>query len=229
MAMLNTPLFDSLAKEKKELLSTYLTKVLKANERINLTRIENFEEGMLLHIEDSLTALPELNSAPNGPYADLGSGGGFPGVPLAICSERMTTLVDSRAKKMVTVETILEDMGLNETVTTYSGRAELLARFKRNEYSVITARALSKISVLMELSSPLLRNYGHLICYKANVDEEEYQHARNLEKKLNMKLASDRSFKLGEEYERRILVFEKRGEARVKLPRLEGAAQKQPL
>ena len=226
---MNTPLFDSQDEEKRELLSQYLLKVLEVNKSINLTRIDGYEEGMLLHIEDSLTALPEMNSAPDGNYADIGSGGGFPGVPLSICTCRKTTLVDSRAKKMASVEKVLIEMGLNETISTYSGRAELLARKRRNEFAVITARALSKISVLMELSNPLLKRNGHLICYKAHVEDDEFAHARELEERLRMKLVSDRSFRLNEEYERRILVFEKTGEAKVKLPRMEGAAQKQPL
>lgn len=184
---------------------------------------------MVLHVEDSLAALPELNDAPEGRYADLGSGGGFPGVPLAIASGRDTLLVDSREKKMKLVQGVLEDMGLAGQIETYAGRAELLARSHAGEFAVVTARALAQLSVLLELASPLLQRKGHLICYKANIKEDELLHVREVERKTGMKLVSDREFVLAEKYTRRILVFEKTTKPGMKLPRAEGAAQKNPL
>ena len=223
------PLYHSLSQEKQELLLSHLRMVMVANERVNLTRISDMEEGLLLHVEDSLTALQEMEKAPDGLYADMGSGAGFPGIPLAIATGRKTTLIDSRKKKMDEVAAIVEEMGLSELIETYAGRAELLARSKSGEFSVITARALSQLSVLLELASPLLKNRGQWICYKANLDDEELRHAESVGKRTAMKLVSDRSFMLGSEYKRRIVVFEKHGKPSIKLPRLEGQAQKNPL
>ena len=73
----------------------YLDLILEANKRTNLTRITSREEAEVLHLEDSWVGLPEINRAPAGRYGDLGSGGGFPGVPIALATGRETVLVDS--------------------------------------------------------------------------------------------------------------------------------------
>lgn len=221
--------YQGLPEQQVSLLMKHLELVVEKNKVINLTRIEDIETAKLLHIEDSLTALPELNDCPEGLYGDLGSGAGFPGIPLAIATGRRTILVDARKKKMDVVREMVEQLGLSDQVETYPGRAELLARSKTGAFSALTARALSKLSVLMELSSPLLKNGGRLICYKSHVDKSEYDHAIELQQTVGMKLVSDREFELGGEYERRIIVFEKTGKPRIKLPRLEGQAQKNPL
>ena len=88
------PLFDSLDGSSQDLIVRHLNLVIKANETLNLTRIDTAEEGMLLHIEDSLTGLEEVSEAPSGLYGDLGSGAGFPGIPLAIATGRETVLID---------------------------------------------------------------------------------------------------------------------------------------
>ena len=221
-------LFDELDVNSQELVKKHLELVIQANETTNLTRIESLEEGMLLHVEDSLSGLEEVNAAPEGTLVDIGSGAGYPGIPLAIATNRPTLLVDSRQKKMNIVQNIVEELGLSGQIQTYSGRAELLARTRAGEFSVVTARALSKTAVLLELASPLLCQDGHLVCYKANLEEEEMDDALRVAPLVGMELASDRSFDL-EEYSRRILVFKKTKRPKVKLPRLEGQAQKNPL
>ena len=174
--------------QHEELIDLYLEKILEANEKTNLTRISSLDEARKLHIEDSLAGLEELNKAPEGLYGDLGSGGGFPGVPLALESGRKTVLVDSVQKKMAIVGSVLSELGIAEQVSTYGGRIEDLAHERPCAFTALTARALSKLSVLMELASPLLVNGGLLICYKANVQEEEWEHALSLQEKLGMRL-----------------------------------------
>lgn len=222
-------LFENLPKEQQERIEQHLQLVIEANERTNLTRIDTFEEGMILHVEDSLTALEDLQDAPEGLYGDLGSGGGFPGIPLAIASERQTLLIDARKKKMLILDDIIEKLGLRDRVTTYSGRAELLARSRAGEFSALTARALAKLPVLMELASPLLKRGGRLICYKANIEPEELDDARGVESLTGMKLVCDRKLVLANDYNRRIVVFEKCSKPTAKLPRQEGMAQREPL
>ena len=77
------------------LLKRHLELVIEANKVTNITRISTWDEGMLLHVEDSLVGLPEVVAAPEGRYVDLGSGAGYPGIPLAVESGRRTLLVDS--------------------------------------------------------------------------------------------------------------------------------------
>lgn len=219
---------DDLNAQQQQLVKKHLCSVIEANEVVNLTRIDTVEDGMLLHIEDSLSALPEMQKAPLGRYGDLGSGGGFPGIPLAIATGRSTLLIDARQKKMVVMQGIIEGLGLQEQIETFAGRAELLAVKHPGEFAVLTARALAKLSVLLELSSPLLERGGQLICYKAQVEQQELDDAKRVQKATGMKLISDRSFML-DSNQRRILVFEKYAEPTVKLPRSEGSAQKNPL
>ncbi len=209
------------------LLEQHLKLVIEANKTTNITRISSWEEGMLLHVKDSLLGLPELNNAPEGLYADIGSGAGYPGIPLAIKSKRETVLVDSVGKKTAILDTIIKNLGLT-SVSTYTGRIEDLAREKPESFSVITARALSQLSILMEFASPLLQMGGILICFKAQISSEELKHAEALQEKLGMKIQSDRTCVL-EDYSRRIITFQKIATPQLSLPRKTGFAQKKPL
>ncbi len=210
-----------------DLLRRHLELVIEANKTTNITRIGGMEEGMVLHVEDSLVGLPELEAAPAGQYADLGSGAGYPGIPLAVETGRETLLVDSVGKKVSILDGFIEKLELPH-VSTYAGRIEDLARERPGEFAVVTARALAKLSVLMELACPLLQQSGQLVCYKARVDDEEFAHAQSLQEKLGMKLVSDRSVSLGDNA-RRIIVFERVGNPSISLPRRTGMAQKKPL
>ena len=151
----------------------HLELVIEANKTTNLTRIDSIDEAMTLHVEDSLSGLPEMNAAIEGLYGDLGSGAGYPGIPLAIATGRKTLLIDARQKKMNILASIIQELELGDQIDVYAGRAELLAKTRSGEFSVLTARALSKLSVLLELASPLLRKSGSLICYKSHIDDEE--------------------------------------------------------
>lgn len=205
----------------------YLKKVLEANESINLTRVTDNQDAILLHLEDSLAVLEELEKAPEGLYADLGSGGGFPGVPLALASQRQTILVDSIKKKMAVVEQILSDMSLSDQISTYEKRIEELAAEQPEAFSVLTARALTSLPSLLELASPLLRQGGQLIALKSK-EEDEFDNP-SLENRLGMRCISKRDYYLsdGESY-RTVYVFEKYKNPEVKLPRRIGMAQKRP-
>ena len=212
--------------EQRKLLDLHLELVLKENERSNLTRIVDWQQGQLLHIEDSLVGLQEFEDAPSGRAADLGSGGGFPGIPLAIVSGRPIMLVDSVTKKTTALDRMIEELGLEGQVSTYTGRSEELALEMPESFAVITARALSSLPSLLELAVPLLSLGGQLICYKA---AEELEQAAGLEEKLGMKLVSMRTTQLSDNgTNRTILVYEKVGEPMVSLPRRPGMAQKRP-
>ena len=132
-------------------------------------------------------------------------------------------------KKMQILDGIIDELGLSGQVETYAGRAELLARTRSMRYAALTARALAKLPVLMELASPLLKRGGILICYKAQMEESELAHARRVQKLTGMELAGTRTLTLGKDYTRKIVTFEKKGMPTIKLPRQEGQAQKNPL
>lgn len=212
------------------LMQRYLDSILEANKVTNLTRITDGEQARLLHIEDSLVGLPEVNEAPTGLYGDLGSGGGFPGVPLALATGRKTLLVDSVKKKMAIVQSALDDLSLSEQISTSSERIEDLPLEYKEKFAVLTARALSKLVSLIELASPLLKKGGRLVCYKAQLSSEELEEALAVQDLVGMKMISQREICLSDgETTRTIVVFEKIGKSRINLPRRIGLAQKQPL
>ena len=212
------------------LMQRYLDSILEANKVTNLTRITDGEQARLLHIEDSLVGLPEVNEAPTGLYGDLGSGGGFPGVPLALATGRKTLLVASVKKKMAIVQSALDDLSLSEQISTSSERIEDLPLEYKEKFAVLTARALSKLVSLIELASPLLKKGGRLVCYKAQLSSEELEEALAVQDLVGMKMISQREICLSDgETTRTIVVFEKIGKSRIKLPRRIGLAQKQPL
>ena len=162
--------------------------------------------------------------------ADMGSGGGFPGIPLAIATGRQTTLIESIGKKSRILESIVGELGLSGQVRVFSGRVEEMPKDDRGAFAVVTARALAKLGALMELATPLLRHGGRLICYKAHIDEEEAEKAKELQAALGMRLVGTREFVLSDdETFRSIVVFEKVSEPRIRLPRNVGMAQRKPL
>ena len=186
------------------LMQRYLDSILEANKVTNLTRITDGEQARLLHIEDSLVGLPEVNEAPTGLYGDLGSGGGFPGVPLALATGRKTLLVDSVKKKMAIVQSALDDLSLSEQISTSSERIEDLPLEYKEKFAVLTARALSKLVSLIELASPLLKKGGRLVCYKAQLSSEELEEALAVQDLVGMKMISQREICLSDGENRQV-------------------------
>lgn len=219
----------ALTEDQERMLMQDLHAVMEINKVMNLTRIVSEESGVVLHLEDSLTGLPYVNAAPTGLYGDLGTGGGFPGIPLAVMTGRKTMLVDSVQKKVKSLEGVAASLGLGDAVSTYGGRIEDLALEKKGAFSVLTARALSALPSLMELAAPLLKMHGRLVCYKAKPSDEELQDACDLQGLLGLEIVEDHGFFLSDGSERRIIVFEKVSKPHIKLPRRVGMAQKNPL
>ena len=213
--------------QQSKLLKHHLSLVIAYNEQLNLTRIVSPDQAHILHIEDSLAGVDAITRAPEGPLVDLGSGAGYPGIPLAIMLERNVTLVESVAKKAQALTSMVETLEL-DWVDVFTGRAEELALQKAGEYSVVTARALTQLPSLLELASPLLAPHGWLCAYKAEDIEEELEHACSIARKLGMSYCETVHLTLSDNTPRTLVVFEKQHEPEVKLPRRAGMAQKRP-
>ena len=217
-------------KRQRGLLDKHLELVIEENKVTNLTRIVDWESAQVLHVEDSLAGLPEVEEALEGPYLDMGSGAGFPGIPLAIMTGRETLLADSVGKKTRALDSFAAELGIDDIVSTYHGRIEDLALQQPNRFSLVTARALSSLASLLELASPLLAKGGRLVCYKTHSESEGLEHAREIARKLGMEFVSSRGFTLSDgETSRAIIVFRKRCNPSMKLPRRVGMAQKKPF
>ena len=215
--------------EQRKLLDLHLQLVIKENKITNLKRIIDWDISQILHIEDSLVGLPEIISAPSGKYLDMGTGAGFPGIPIAIMTKRETVLADSVGKKTKALNRIIDTLDIASHVSTYNGRIEELSLISPESFSVISARALSSLASLLELSSPLLQKNGYLVCYKSQDVDDELKHAKSVADKLGFEYMSRRDTLLSDGVtERSIIVFKKIHEPLVTLPRRVGIAQKKP-
>jgi 16S rRNA (guanine527-N7)-methyltransferase len=139
------------------------------NRAINLTAIRDPGEVAVAHVVDSLAALAVLRKRKVDRLVDLGSGGGFPGLPLAIAlPAKEALLADSIGKKVRFLETVVDAVGLAGRVGTHAGRAEALARdaSHRERWPAVTVRAVAALPDLVELAFPLLEPGGVLIAWK---------------------------------------------------------------
>ena len=146
----------------------YVRLLLDANRRINLTRVVEPDAVARLHLLDALAALPLLDSLGPRSAVDLGSGGGVPGIVLAIARPSVRwLLVDSVAKKAAVLRSFVAELGLS-SVAVSAERAEVLGRdsVHREGHDLVTARACAALPVLVEYALPLLRVGGALIAWK---------------------------------------------------------------
>lgn len=221
-------IFESLEKDKQEQIREYLEEVIEKNKTLNLTRIDTQEKGITLHVEDSLSCLDEF-MMDTGEFLDIGTGGGFPGVPLAIASGRSGMLIDSVQKKARAVAEIVKCMGLDQQIEVRGIRSEELAREVGERFETVIARAVTSLPSLLELACPLLKSGGHMIALRGHEDIYSISEAESTASLLGMKLVSQRELIIDDIYKRTICVFEKIGEPSVSLPRRNGMAQKRPL
>jgi 16S rRNA (guanine527-N7)-methyltransferase len=208
----------------------YLAAVTESNRLINLTRISDEDEALRLHLADSLSAVEELSSAPEGSLLDLGSGGGFPGVPLSIQSGRPTLLLDSVRKKMVAVQAIIDHLDLPTSIATTTGRAETYALSHGAEHSAVVARAVAQLPSLVELAAPLLIRGGFFIAMKGRPSARELDAGRRAGEIVGLEEVSVRALTLPRGGEARTIVcFRRCGDSATCVPRRPGLAQHQPL
>ncbi|HEX2972222.1 MAG TPA: 16S rRNA (guanine(527)-N(7))-methyltransferase RsmG [Tepidisphaeraceae bacterium] len=156
-----------------QLLSRYLDLLLEINKVMNLTRIENRAEAEVLHVGDSLTVLPFLPREAH-QLVDVGSGGGVPGIPLAIARpDVQVTLIESTKKKAAFLEKTAKELGL-ANVKALAERAEVIAHGpKRDSFDIATARAVGAMNMLVEWCLPLVKKGGKLLAMKgARIAEE---------------------------------------------------------
>lgn len=158
-----------------ETLGGYLARLLAMNARMNLTAIEEPEAAWDRHAFDALTLLPPLAAVPAGArLADIGSGGGVPGLPLAIARPDLdVTLVEATQKKAVFLARVAEALGL-ANVRVEAERAETLARGAlRNRFDVVTARAVARLDALVPITAPFAKPGGLLLLIKGQKASQE--------------------------------------------------------
>lgn len=209
---------------------------LEENTKLNLSAFRTEEQCWIGNILDSLPAVEHLSpmSNPHSPITilDLGTGGGFPLLPLALLlPQSHWTGMDSIQKKIDAIQRIVDAMGM-KNVDLICGRAEELGRDPehREQYDVVTARAVAPLNVLLEYAAPLVKVGGKILCWKSLQIEQELQESLLARAELSCQLAEKVEYELpGDWGKRQILVFEKRHKTDKKYPRETGMPKKSPL
>lgn len=214
--------------------------VVLARPFLNVTALRQPEDLWGKLIVDALLLLPAMDSLPEGSaVVDVGCGGGFPGLPLAIVAPHWHfTLVDATAKKIAFVRHVADQLKL-KNVRAVAGRAEQLAapvtknaragRF-REQFDWVTAKAVAALPLLLELTSPFARpprdgaSGGKLLLVKGEGAAEELQLAKRAQKELCVRLLSSERVETGTQ-----LLFEKTAPTPVCYPRANGLPKRQPL
>lgn len=221
-----------ITEEKATILEKLSSHMLSVNEHLNLTAIKDEDGVILKHLVDSATCVPYIKE--NARLCDVGCGGGFPSLVIAILRGDVSVLsVDSVAKKVKYVADTAELLGL-ENIAVSSRRAEELGHDSdyRESFDVVTARAVARLNVLCELCLPLLKLGGTFIAMKSQTTDEELSEARNaislmggsLEKVSRIKLTDG-----NESLDRTIILIKKVKPTPDKYPRNNSQISKKPL
>ena len=201
------------------------------SEPASLSSVTNPDEARRVHLADSLSglAVEEVSAAER--CADIGSGAGFPGIPLAMAlPETDFTLIDSVGKKVRFIEAVIGELALTNA-RAVNARSEDWAKTEGTEaYDLVTARAVAPLEALAELASPLLSDGGSLVAWKGEREGEEEKKLAALTDRLAMRL--DRVVPVRpyeSSRERHLYVVKKVGPTPAGLPRRAGMVRKRPL
>ena len=221
----------SFSEKQLEQFSLYFDLLIETNKVMNLTAITEPEEVAVKHIIDSLLAYDE-KVFPGKLLADVGTGAGFPGIPLKIyCPELKVVLLDSLAKRLKFLDNVIQTLGLKD-ITCVHLRAEDAGQNKdhREKYDLVTARAVARLSVLSEYCLPLVKQGGYFIAMKGSKFVEEIAEGRTAVGILGGEIISAEEVKLpGLDDGRAIIRIRKIKKTPVKYPRKAGVPEKQPL
>lgn len=211
--------------EKFEILCNRL---IETNEKFNLTAITDTEGVILRHFADSLTAEPLMGDAQS--VLDVGCGGGFPTLPLAIVHQNAAfTALDSTAKKLTFVDAVANELSL--PVRTVAARAEELAALPthRECYDLVLSRAVARLNILAELCLPFAKVGGRFVALKGADGESELAEATAGIGKLGGRVKSVKKFTLSDAGERVLIEIEKVSPTPKEFPRAFGRIKKKPL
>lgn len=212
-------------KEKLEKLNRYYELLIEWNEKINLTAITEKKDVYLKHFYDSLTLNKIVNLNKVSTLADVGTGAGLPGIVLKIFfPEIHIVLIDSLNKRVEFLKIVIEELKLNKIEVINSRVEEIKIREK---YEVVTARAVANLHVLLELLTPISKEY--IILMKGDATSE-LESTKKLYHELSLKLIEIQEFFLPIEKSKRTLIkYRKLKPTNIKYPRNFGTIKKHPL
>jgi len=215
----------------EELFYNYKNEFLKYNFHTNL--ISKNDEKVLFekHIFDSLAInlFEGIKKSKN--LLDIGTGGGFPAVPIAIAFPEIKIVgVDSIAKKIKFINEIAMTLKL-ENLTGITSRTEELPTKLKESFDIVTSRAVAPLNVILEYATPYLKTGGYFVAYKSKIVNEEIEQAQNALKILNCKIEKiiDYKLPLEDNFERNLVIIKKLKSTPKEFPRKVGLAKSAPL
>ena len=217
-----------ISKVQAEKFYRYMELLLEWNEKINLTAITEPEDIILKHFIDSLTIVTYLKEANT--VLDIGTGAGFPGIPLKILMEnKQFILLDSLNKRIIFLQTIINELKL-KSIQAIHGRAEEFVDKGRETYDIVTSRAVAKLNVILEYMLPFAKIGGRCICMKSFDIEEELKEAKKAIEVLGGEIEKIDEITLpNTDIKRKILVIKKIKNTPSKYPRKAGTPAKEPI
>lgn len=220
-----------LTKVQIEKFYKYMNILLEWNEKINLTAITDENEIIQKHFVDSLTIYKHIQKGNN--IADIGTGAGFPGIPLKILFEDdiKIILIDSLNKRIKFLDEVIKKLNLTK-IETVHGRAEEIGKNKkyRENFDIVTSRAVANLSVLLEYMLPLVKKGGECICMKGSDIEEEFNNSKNAIKLLGGEFKDIEKFYLpNSDIKRNVIFISKINNTPAKFPRKPGTPAKDPI
>ena len=208
----------------------YMNLLIEWNEKMNLTAIIEPNEIILKHFIDSITILKDIKD--NSTVVDVGTGAGFPGIPLSIMNPTLKiTLVDSLNKRLIFLQEVINELNL-KNVELVHARAEEFGRNKkyREKFDVATSRAVANLATLSEYLLPLVKINGKAISMKAGNASQEIEDAKKAIKTLGGNINNIEEFNLPQsDIGRTIIIIDKIKETPGKYPRKPGTPAKEPI
>ena len=209
----------------------YMLLIQKWNENINLTAILEPKEMIIKHFIDSMSIVDKIKKGAK--IIDVGTGAGFPGIPLKIYDESLDiTLMDSLNKRMIFLSEVALQLDFNSKIEIIHGRAEEMAQNSkyREQYDIAVSRAVAPLNILLEYLVPFVKVNGRVIAMKGSNAEEEIALSNNALKVLDCEIVEKNKFLLPDECgERNILIIGKKKITRKIYPRKAGTPKKSPL
>ncbi|MBR5319803.1 MAG: 16S rRNA (guanine(527)-N(7))-methyltransferase RsmG [Peptococcaceae bacterium] len=222
----------NLTEQQNKQFVTYFDMLIDWNQKINLTAIEEPTEVAYKHFVDSACLMRVVPDLKHKTMIDIGTGAGFPGVPLNIMEpELYVTLFDSLNKRILFLQELCKALEL-KNIRAVHGRAEEfgIKPDYRQQFDIATARAVARMPVLLEICLPFVKKGGIFIALKGPELENEIKESNNALKELGGKVVDVQQFTLADgAYTRNLAVIEKIKDTPKKYPRKAGTPQKKPL
>lgn len=222
--------YQKINNNQLEMFYKYMQLLLEWNKKINLTAITEEDEIILKHFVDSLTVLKYINE--NDKIIDVGTGAGFPGIPIAIMMPNAKiTLLDSLNKRINFLNEVIKELGL-KNVETIHARSEDCGKdiLYREKFDISIARAVANLSTLSEYLLPFVKLGGKVICMKGSEIDEELKNAEYAIKELGGKFVLKDEFELPDsDIKRNIIIVKKEQYTPKMYPRKAGLPAKEPL